>query len=42
MRSRSIIVNGIEVSIVSRHEQDYVALTGVAKNFDGGGALIEQ
>jgi hypothetical protein len=42
MKSRSIIVKGTEVSIASRHEQDYIALTDMVKNFDGGGALIEQ
>jgi hypothetical protein len=42
MKSRSIIVRGTEVGIASRHEQDYIALTDMVKNFDGGGALIEQ
>lgn len=42
IKSRSIIVKGTEVSIASRHEQDYIALTDMVKNFDGGGALIEQ
>lgn len=42
MKNRSIVVKGTEVSIASRHEQDYIALTDMVKNFDGGGALIEQ
>jgi len=42
MKNRSIIVKGTEVSIASRHEQDYIALTDMVKNFDGGSALIEQ
>jgi KilA-N domain len=42
MKSRSIFVNGTQVRIVSRHEQDYIALTDMVKNFDGGGALMEQ
>ena len=42
MKGRSIIVKGTEVSIASRHEQDYIALTDMVKNFDGGSALIEQ
>jgi len=42
MKSRSIVVKGTEVSIATRHEQDYIALTDMVKNFDGGGALIEQ
>src|SRR4030067_2761462 len=42
MKNRSITLKGAEVSIASRHEQDYIALTDMVKNFDGGGALIEQ
>ena len=42
MKSRSIIVQGTEVGITSRHEQDYISLTDMVKNFEGGGALIEQ
>lgn len=42
MKSRVITVKGSEIAIVARHEQDYISLTGMVKNFDGGGALIEQ
>jgi hypothetical protein len=42
MKSRVITVKGSEIAIVDRHEQDYISLTGMVKNFDGGGALIEQ
>ena len=42
MRNRSINVKGTEVAIASRHEQDYIALTDMVKNFEGGSALIEQ
>src|SRR4030065_2638566 len=42
MKNRSITVQGTEVAIATRHEQDYISLTGMVKRFDGGGALIEQ
>jgi hypothetical protein len=42
MKNRSITVQGTDVAITSRHEQDYISLTDRVKNFDGGSALIEQ
>ena len=42
MKNRSIIVQGTEVGIAIRHEQDYISLTDMVKSFDGGSALIEQ
>lgn len=42
MKNRSITVQGADVTITSRHEQDYISLTDMVKNFDGGSALIEQ
>jgi hypothetical protein len=42
MKSRIINVKGGDIAIVSREEQDYISLTDMVKNFDGGGALIEQ
>jgi hypothetical protein len=42
MKSRVISVQGTEVTIATRHEQDYISLTDMVRNFDGGGALIEQ
>ncbi|KAI5912119.1 KilA-N domain-containing protein [Thauera sp. 2A1] len=42
MKNRSITVQGTDVAITSRHEQDYISLTDMVKNFDGGSALIEQ
>ncbi len=42
MKNRSITVQGTEVGVTSRHEQDYISLTDMVKNFDGGSALIEQ
>jgi len=42
MKNRSITVQGTEVGITSRLEHDYISLTDMVKNFDGGSALIEQ
>lgn len=42
MKNRIINVKGAEVTIAIRHEQDYISLTDMVKNFDGGNALIEQ
>ena len=42
MKSRVISVQGTEVTIATRHEQDYISLTDMVRNFDGGSALIEQ
>jgi len=42
MKSRSITVQGTEVGITSKYEQDYISLTDMVKNFEGGSALIEQ
>jgi KilA-N domain len=42
MTNRIITVQGSVVSIATRHEQDYLSLTDMVKNFDGGSALIEQ
>ena len=42
MKNRSITVQGAEVAIATRHEQDYISLTDMVKRFDGGSALIEQ
>ncbi|QDQ29277.1 KilA-N domain-containing protein [Chitinimonas arctica] len=42
MKNRSITVQGTEVGVTSRLEQDYISLTDMVKRFDGGSALIEQ
>ena len=41
-KSRIITVKGAKVTITTRHEQDYISLTDMVRNFDGGSALIEQ
>lgn len=42
MKNRIINVKGAQVTIATRHEQDYISLTDMVRNFDGGSALIEQ
>ena len=42
MKNKSIVVQGTEITIATRHEQDYISLTDMVRNFDGGSALIEQ
>ena len=38
----SIEVQGTSISILSQPSGDYISLTDMVRNFDGGGALIEQ
>ncbi|AMO94004.1 hypothetical protein CFter6_1292 [Collimonas fungivorans] len=39
MKNRIINIQGAEVTIATRHEQDYISLTTMVRNFDGGSAL---
>ena len=38
----TINVLGTAIAVLSREEDDYISLTDMARNFEGGGALIEQ
>lgn len=42
MKNRIITVQSNPVTISTRHEQDYISLTDMVRNFEGGTALIEQ
>ena len=42
MKNRTITVQGAEVTISTRNEQDYISLTDMVSRFDGGSSLIEQ
>ena len=42
MKNQKIVVKGTEVGITTRNEQDYISLTDMVRNFEGGSALIEQ
>jgi hypothetical protein len=40
--SATINVQGTEISVVRQEDKDYISLTDMVRNFDGGPALIEQ
>jgi hypothetical protein len=42
MQNRVIMVKETPVTVTTRHEQDFISLTDMVKNFEGGSALIEQ
>ena len=42
MKNKSILVQGTEITIASWHDQDYISLIDMVKNFGGGSALIER
>ena len=41
-KKTTIEVQGTAIGILSRPGADYISLTDMVRNFDGGGALIEQ
>lgn len=41
-KRKSIEVQGTTIGILSQEAGDYISLTDMVRNFDGGGALIEQ
>jgi hypothetical protein len=41
-KTASINVLGSEITVVTKQEGDYISLTDMVRNFEGGGALIEQ
>jgi len=41
-KKSTIKVQGTAITIISHREDDFISLTDMVKNFDGGGALIEQ
>ena len=42
MKNHIITIRDTEVAITPRNEQDYISLTNMVRNFDGGSALIKQ
>ena len=40
--SSRINVQGTEIAVIQRENEDYISLTDMVRNFDGGPALIEQ
>lgn len=41
-KTTSINVQGLIITIVTKQEGDYISLTDMVRNFEGGSALIEQ
>src|SRR5580704_17826819 len=41
-KRNTIAVQGTSIGILSQQGSDYISLTDMVRNFDGGGALIEQ
>ena len=41
-KKSTINVNGTNITILSKQQDDYISLTDMVRNFDGGSALIEQ
>jgi len=41
-KKTTIEVQGTEITILSKGQNDYISLTDMVRNFDGGSALIEQ
>src|SRR6266568_2060978 len=41
-KRNTIEVQGTSISILSQQGGDYISLTDMVRNFDGGGSLIEQ
>jgi hypothetical protein len=40
-KQQSLLVQGVEVHITTQNEQDYISLTDMVSNFDGGSTLID-
>lgn len=41
-KKTTISVQGTPITVLSKEQVDYISLTDMVRNFDGGGALIEQ
>ena len=41
-KKQSITVQGTPISVIKNNDKDFLSLTDMVKNLDGGGALIEQ
>ena len=42
MKNVKVIVKGTEIQIISKQNEDYISLSDMVKDFEGGSALIEQ
>ena len=41
-KKQTIVVKGSEITILSKEKDDFISISDMVKNFDGGNALIEQ
>jgi len=41
-KNKKVEVQGAEISIIEKDQEDYISLSDMVKNFDGGSSLIEQ
>ena len=41
-KNKKVEVQGAEISIIEKEQEDYISLSDMVKSFDGGSALIEQ
>jgi len=41
-KNKTITVKGTEITVLKHHNDDYISLTDMVRNFDGASALIEQ
>lgn len=41
-KKNTIQVQGTAIAVLTQKEEDYISLTDMVRNFDGGSALIEQ
>jgi len=41
-KKATISVKGSKITVLSKHNTDYISLSDMVKNFEGGSALIEQ
>jgi len=42
VKNKTITVKGKEITIINQNDSDYISLTDLCKDFDGGGSLIEK
>ena len=41
-KKSTIVVQGTEITVLTREHGDYISITDMVRDFEGGGALIEQ
>jgi hypothetical protein len=40
-KNESMVVQGVEVHVTTKNDEDYISLTDIVSGFDGGSSLIE-